>query len=239
LPQPDGDLNLGLSARAIMVVSAQAARVFARQDLAWASHVQDLWAQGLGPRIWAPGPGTRRALLAAGVPEARIDTPPLDAAQFDSQHLWPVVASQLRPGDRVMIVRGQGQATAGLGRDFLQQACEDVGAQVHIVRVYRRSAPRWSEVERADFERARAQASSLWLFSSSQALRYAAQVGGTPQATPWWTASTVVATHPRIADTARAMGWARVALSAPLLPDIVETLQALRAATPERGQAHG
>lgn len=239
LPQPDGDLNHGLSARAIMVVSAQAARVFARQDLAWASRLQALWAQGLGPRIWAPGPGTRRALLAAGVPEARIDTPPLDAAQFDSQHLWPVVASQLRPGDGVVILRGQGQAAAGLGRDFLQQACEDRGAQVHIVRVYRRSAPQWNEVERSDFERASAQASSLWLFSSSQALRHAAQVSGGPQATPWWMASTVVATHPRIADTARAMGWARVALSAPLLPDIIETVHALHAATPQRGQAHG
>lgn len=228
LPQPDGDLDDCLSARAIMVVSAQAARVFARHG-DWAPRLQASWAQGRGPRVWAPGPGTRRALLAVGVPEARIDTPPPQAAQFDSQHLWPVVVSQVQSGDRVVFLRGQGAAAAGAGRDFLQQACEQAGARVSTVRVYRRSAPQWNDAERADFQRASAQASSIWLFSSSQALRHAAQVPVAPRAEAWWASATLVATHPRIAETARAMGWARVALSAPLLPAIVETLQSLGA----------
>ena len=50
-----------------------------------------------GPRYWATGPGTRQALLDSGVPAARIDAPPADAIQFDTEALWQQVRHQVQP----------------------------------------------------------------------------------------------------------------------------------------------
>lgn len=65
---------------------------------------------GSKTRFWAPGPGTARALAAAlaplGVDASRIDSPAADAPQFDSEHLWPVVAPQVHPDFRLLLVRG-------------------------------------------------------------------------------------------------------------------------------------
>ena len=59
-------------AAAAMFVSANAARAFLEAR-------PGPWPEGT--RAWATGPGTRSALLAGGVPEAAIDTPPDDAGQ--------------------------------------------------------------------------------------------------------------------------------------------------------------
>src|SRR5690606_22046772 len=95
-------------------------------------------------RFWAPGPGTAKALMVAlaerGVTADRIDSPPEDAEQFDSEALWPVVREQVRSGSRVMIVRGTSDASLvsaapsaaqpGHGRDWLIRQCEAAGAEV-------------------------------------------------------------------------------------------------------------
>ncbi len=47
-----------------------------------------------GLRFLAPGPGTVAALVAAGVDRSRIDAPPADAQQFDSEALWAVVGAR-------------------------------------------------------------------------------------------------------------------------------------------------
>ena len=57
-------------------------------------------------RCWATGPGTRQALLDVGVPEGLIDSPPLQAGQFDTEALWRVVSPLLVPGRPVLLLRG-------------------------------------------------------------------------------------------------------------------------------------
>jgi uroporphyrinogen-III synthase len=84
---------------AVMFVSAQAVRYFfAHQPVATRADADQATRlpTANGPRCWATGPGTRKALLSAGVPAAHIDSPPEHEAQFDSEALWRVVATQVK-----------------------------------------------------------------------------------------------------------------------------------------------
>ena len=185
-----------------------------------------------GARFWAPGPGTARVLAEAlqqhGVSPACIDAPPADAAQFDSEHLWPVVASQVRSGSRVLVVRGASVAApldaingaAGSGRDWLIQRCLAQGATVDACVAYERHAPRWTPKLRAEAEAGTA-AGALWLFSSSEALAHLSE--GLPQAD--WSRATALCTHERIEASARAAGFAHVIGSRPALSDVLGTLE--------------
>lgn len=210
---------------AILFVSGAAVRhFFASGDLPLATATTQT-------RFWAPGPGTARALLAPlshlGLPADRIDAPPADAGQFDSEALWPVVAPQLRPGSRVLIVRGasvaddaEAPAVEGNGRDWLIRQCEQAGARVQAVAAYERQPPVWDEAARALRSQARAPG-SVWLFSSSQAVDHLLQADpGTD-----WSAADALATHPRIAERAREAGFARVVGTRPALPDVLRTLE--------------
>ena len=92
-------------ARAAMFVSGNAVRQFFAQrppDVEWPD----------GTRAWATGPGTRQALLGAGVPAEAIDAPSASAAQFDSETLWGAggfASRRGRPGaDRARRRRGRG-----------------------------------------------------------------------------------------------------------------------------------
>lgn len=210
---------------AILFVSGAAVRhFFASGELPRATAVTRT-------RFWAPGPGTARALLALlfrlGLPADCIDAPPADAGQFDSEALWPVVASQLRPGSRVLIVRGasgaddtETTAVAGNGRDWLIRQCEQAGARVQAVAAYERQPPCWDDAMNA--LRLQAYASgSVWLFSSSQAVDHLLLAD--PSA--GWSAADALATHPRIAERAREAGFARVLGTRPSLPDVLRTLE--------------
>ena len=217
------DAEALLQARALMVVSAQAAQALARRDVDWGERLRAAWAQRQGPRVWAPGPTTVKALLAAGVPATKIDAPPEDAAQFDSEHLWPQVREQLHAGDRVVFLRGEGAEVTGAGRDGLWRWCTERGAQPVTALVYRRGLPQWSAQERAQFDDCVGDASVCWLASSSMALQQLPAL--TPWAGAWWRSACVMATHPRIAQTARDMAWARVLQSTPRVADLCATLQ--------------
>ncbi len=187
-------------------------------------------------RFWAPGPGTARqlahALAALGVAPGQIDAPADDAAQFDSEHLWPLVAPQVRSGSRILIVRGSSVEmpavrgpVAGNGRDWLIRQCEAAGARVEGCVAYERRAPVLSEHDRQSIPDA-AKAGSVWLFSSSEAL--AALEGLLPDAD--WSAATALATHPRIAQAVRDAGFGRVIESRPSLPDVLRALESERSA---------
>lgn len=182
-------------------------------------------------RFMAPGPGTARRLLAAGVPAAQIDTPGPDAAQFDSQALWEVIGQRPWAAQRVLIVRGQSGAsldaepaqgdTANVGRDFLARRWLDSGAAVDFVSVYIRRAPRLDAAAMSRIQRSQIDG-SVWLFSSSEALSYV------PTATsPNWSLARAIATHPRIAQAAREAGWGVVIESRPALADIVASIESL------------
>ncbi|MEY2617024.1 MAG: hypothetical protein RL522_26 [Pseudomonadota bacterium] len=172
------------------------------------------------PRAWATGPGTARALVAAGVPSGQIDAPPPESARFDSEALWDLVGPSVRPGDRVLIVRGgdaQGQAA---GRDWLTQRLQERGARVDTVVAYVRELPAWNEGQRAR-ARAGTQDGAWWLFSSSEGVDNLASLVPAQA----WSAARALCTHPRIAEAARAAGFGTVAVVRPGLQDIAAFLQ--------------
>lgn len=183
-------------------------------------------------RFWAPGPGTARALARAlaplGMGAAQIDAPPDDAAQFDSEHLWPVVADQVRAGHRLLVVRGASEGApstgptdrAGQGRDWMIQRCEGHGSSVQACVAYERHAPNWTDEQRALAETGTGPG-SLWLFSGSEALNHL--TGALPGRD--WSQAAALCTHDRIAATARAAGFGRILISRPALPDVLRTLE--------------
>lgn len=173
-------------------------------------------------RAWSPGPGTTAALLRAGWPAAAIDAPAPDADQFDSEALWARVATQVRPGLRVLIVRGADAEGRLAGRDWLARQLQAAGAEVDQVVAYRRVAPRLDAEQHA---RALAAAGdgSWWLFSSSEAIENLAL--RLPQT--HWRAARALATHPRIAATAQRHGFGRVEGTRPALPDVLASIESL------------
>lgn len=220
-----------LDADAILFVSAAAVQHF------FSAAVQVPQGARVCTRFWAPGPGTARglarALAARGLGPEVIDAPADDAAQFDSETLWPVVAPQLQPGRRVLIVRGAspdapatpasaaaGQTLAGHGRDWLIQQCQAAGAHVEAVVAYQRCAPALTPAVQAQLRDAAAPG-SLWLFSSSEALAHLRSLA--PHA--HWAQASALATHPRIAATARSAGFGWVVETRPALPDVLRALE--------------
>ncbi len=174
----------------------------------------------------APGPGTGAALREAGVPAAAILEPPADSPNFDSEALWPVLAgSGTWAGASVLIVRGSvdGEASAaGRGREWLAQQLRAAGAAVDFVVAYRRAAPRFGGDEQALWQSALAEpAAHLWLFSSSEAIEQLQRVA--PGA---WSASRALATHPRVAERARAAGFGEVLEAAPTLAAVATAIEA-------------
>ena len=217
--------------QAVMFVSAQAVRYFFQSQpvamRAAAGHATDpTWTQG--PRCWATGPGTHKALLQAGVPEAWIDSPAADAAQFDSEALWQRVSAQVQTGKPVLIVRGldvntqPDAALNGTGRDWLAQQLQASGASAHFVVAYVRRAPEWSAVQKTQAVQA-ATDGSMWCFSSSQAIQNLALALPSQS----WTQARCMATHPRIAQTAQALGFGEIHLSKPSLAELIVSLESL------------
>ena len=188
----------GLAAhRLVLFVSPNAAQAF------FAAAPSDAyWPVGL--RAASPGPGTTEALVALGVPEAQIDAPADDAAQFDSEALWARLRARDWHNASVLVVRGSS------GRDWLAARLVESGAQVSSVAAYERGAPR---LDAAESERLAAAlvdpAAHVWLFSSSEAIdRLEALVAD--RGAVAWSAAHAVATHPRIAARARRLGIADV-----------------------------
>ena len=197
------------SYRAAMFVSPNAVRGFFAAQPQGATFT---------PRAWAPGPGTRDALVAAGV--ARIDAPSGDAQQFDSEALWDVVGAQCGSGDRVLIVRG-GDAGAGIGgRDWLAEQLAARGVQVEQVLTYVRARPALASRQDA-LATASLQDGSVWLFSSSQA------IANLRECLPGRDCSgaRAIATHPRIAQAARDAGFGVVCVSRPSLEAVIAALE--------------
>jgi uroporphyrinogen-III synthase len=151
----------------------------------------------------ATGPGTVAALRAAGVPAHRIVAPPADAAQFDSEALWQRIASWRWAARPVWLVRGNG------GRDWLGARMRERGADVRVLQSYARAAPDLAEGERARLAAAIAEpARWIWMFSSSEAIDHLVALA--PRAD--WRAGRAFASHPRIAERARAAGFGEVAV---------------------------
>ena len=217
--------------RALMFVSGNAVRHFLDENTALAlmQQAQVAFKTIASPRLWAPGPGTARALRALGALANCIDQPAADADQFDSESLWKQVGSSLRPGDRVLIVRGgdskaptQGAQKHGTGREWLSEQIQKVGGLVDYVAVYTRIAPTFTP-EALARARCAVQAGTPWVLSSAQALGFL--TAALPQQD--WRSARAVATHPRIAQAARAAGFGTVTECRPELGDVATALASI------------
>ena len=211
--------------QAVMFVSAQAVRFF------FARQPQVVQVSEHRTRCWATGPGTRKALLQAGVPPSLIDSPHDDAGQFDSEALWQGVKAWVKPELAVLSVRGtQDSHTAqhldadhtGVGRDWLSQQLHAAQVPVHFVVVYQRQAPAWTDAQRAQAALA-ASDGSVWLMSSSQAVANLSH--SLPQQD--WSRARCIATHARIAQSVQGLGFAEIRLTRPVLADVMASLESL------------
>lgn len=173
-----------------------------------------LWPAGT--RAAAPGPGTASALRGEGLPEASVLEPAADAPAFDSESLWQRLRTEDWSGRRVLVVRGEE------GRDWLAEQLRAAGAEVDFVAAYARQPPSPTPAALRLLDDARARpAEHLWLLSSSEAVRHLQSLwhGGIPAQ------ARALASHPRIAEAARAAGFAHVGLSAPEPSAIVQSLR--------------
>ncbi|MEX8191762.1 uroporphyrinogen-III synthase [Comamonas guangdongensis] len=209
--------------RAVMFVSGNAVQHF------FAAAFDACALLAAGTRAWTPGPGTERTLLAAGVPQAQIDGPAPDAAQFESESLWQNVHAQIHPGDRVLIVRGASPApasvaptisTQGAGRDWLAARLREAGAEVELLAVYERQLPQWTP-QQLELARQAASDGSLWLFSSSEAVANLQQILPTQD----WRHGRALTTHERIAGKALAAGFGTVLQSRPLQDEVLASIE--------------
>ena len=180
-------------------------------------------------RWWSPGPGTTESLHQAGVPAGQVDAPADDAPQFDSEHLWAVVAPQLRSGLRVLIVRGADAQGQVAGRAWLAERLRAAGVQLQEVAAYRRGPPAWNPAQLTQV-RAWLAPGQPWLLSSSEAvvnlvdaLTHAGWSGDAVRAA--LAGCEAWCTHPRIAQAAHAQGFGRVQEIRPLLADVVASVK--------------
>ena len=173
------------------------------------SAVQRFFALSPEGRRWpdavlagSTGPGTRAALEHAGVPAHCVVSPEEAAGRFDSEALWALLRERRDwAGARALVVRGEG------GRDWLADALRAAGARLDFVEAYRRSAVRPDPAFRAALAAAVAEPRAhCWLFSSSEAVGHLAALA--PDVA--WSAASALATHDRIAEAARRIGFAQV-----------------------------
>ncbi len=207
---------------ALMFVSGNAVRHFAQAS----PEPAERW-QRTAPstRAWATGPGTAAALQAFGLEAARIDAPQANSGQFDSEHLWQRVRATVAPGQRVLIVRGgeapaAGETHPGVGRDWLAGQLRAQGVEVEFVVAYERAEPVWTPEQHAQAQRALREG-AVWLLSSSEAVGHLRHL--LPQAN--FAAARAHATHERIAQAARAAGFAVVTQSRPALPEVIAAIE--------------
>lgn len=176
----------------------------------------DGWAWPQQATALCVGPGTAAALRAAGV--QRLLCPPDDAAQFDSETLWPLLRAQLRPGARVLWLRGDG------GRDWLIEQLREAGAQVEPLAVYTRRAPSLDAAARAELQ-AWLSEPLLWLFSSGEAVGHLQALAAVD-----WPGLRALATHPRIAERLASLG-SQAAVVPPQLEAVAAAWRTLGAST--------
>jgi uroporphyrinogen-III synthase len=209
--------------RAVMFVSRPAVQHF------FAARPQGMdWP--VSTRAWCTGPGTRNALLDQGLTPNQIDLPAQNGL-WDTEHLWLQVSGQIHPGDEVLLVRGdEAAATAdgaptnaartGVGRDWLAQQLTQAHCRIRWAVAYQRACPIWT-AEQVNQAMAALQDGSVWVFSSAQGLAHLSEL--LPAAS--FHKAKALATHPRIAAKATALGFARVGACRPAVEEVLASLE--------------
>ncbi|WP_028603026.1 uroporphyrinogen-III synthase [Ottowia thiooxydans] len=203
---------------AVMFVSVNAVSGF--MQASGQGGALEMESLAMGPRAWSPGPGTTRALLESGWPASAIDAPSPDAPQFDSESLWDEVQAQASAGKRVLIVRGADAQGQVAGRAWLATQLRAAGVTVEEVAAYRRALPVLGAAQRTLAEAAAADG-SVWLFSSSEAIANLCALLPAQD----WSHARALATHERIAQTARQAGFGRVTQTRPTLDAVAASIE--------------
>lgn len=191
-----------------------------------ANAVQHFFAQQPDDVAWPPsalagstGPGTTAALQQAGMPAACI-VEPLPGASFDSESLWARLKARQWRGQRVIVVRGED------GRDWLADQLREAGAEVEHVAAYRRVAPSLEPAGQALLSAAAAEPEShCWFFTSSEAVGHLRELAPGVD----WSTSRALASHLRIAQTARLAGFRDVRLVDPRPQSVVDAIAHIQA----------
>jgi len=177
-----------------------------------------IWPHALP--IGVVGPGSVRALARHGVraPEHRVISPSAGADDestgFDSEGLFAALDASLGAasleGKRVLIVRGDG------GREWLADRLREAGAEVDAVAAYRRIVPEPSIGAWARVHELLAGEPHAWLLTSSEGVRNLHELAHdhlTADEIAQLKRAILIAPHPRIAQTARALGFDRITVS--------------------------
>lgn len=160
------------------------------------------------------GDSSRQALASHGVTDANASVAsPTDPERTDSETLLQVLDLPALRGKKALIVRAE------TGRELLADRLRDAGVEVEQVTAYRRGAPALDHALRAELL-SLVEAGAAWVITSSEALRnlqamlQAAESGagassGLRNASVWRTMQqqTLIIPHPRIAETAQALGF--------------------------------
>ncbi|TDY25694.1 uroporphyrinogen III methyltransferase/synthase [Paraburkholderia sp. BL6665CI2N2] len=182
------------------------------------AHSDAIWPHALP--IGVVGPGSVHALARHGVaaPAYNVISPPSgsdeDTARFDSEGLFAAIDTALGAasleGKRVLIVRGDG------GREWLAERLREAGAEVDTVAAYRRLVPEPSIGAWARVHELLAGEPHAWLLTSSEGVRNLhelAQDHLTADEIAQLKRAALVTPHPRIAQTARALGFDSMTVS--------------------------
>jgi uroporphyrinogen-III synthase len=166
------------------------------------------WPQGVALAVL--GEGSRAALARHGVTgeNAVIHYPGADGSS-DSEHLLRALDLGQLAGRRVLIVRGES------GRELMAEGFAAAGALVATVAAYRRAVPELTPVFAGALHQLLAEPND-WIVTSSEALR--GLVDLVRQLDPIDGVAKLqqqhlIVPHARIAETARALGLARLTLT--------------------------
>jgi uroporphyrinogen III methyltransferase/synthase len=153
-------------------------------------------------------------------------------ARFDSEALLAALSARLGIDSlrerTVLIVRGDG------GRDWLADRLREAGARIETACAYRRVVPRPPAQAWARVRALLRGAPHAWLLTSSEAVRNLDALARgelTPAEHEALLHAPVVAPHPRIAETARAVGFDTITASGPGDARILGALRARGAAS--------
>ena len=116
----------------------------------------------------------------------------------------------------------QPAASTGVGRDWFAEQVQARGGVCTFVVAYRRCPPPFEANALALLQVAAADG-SIWLFSSSEALRNLASVAPGQS----WQQARALTTHPRIAALAREIGFGRVHIARPAITDLIASIESV------------
>ncbi|MFM7483327.1 MAG: uroporphyrinogen-III synthase [Burkholderiaceae bacterium] len=153
------------------------------------------------------GEGSRQALARYGVNAGNAQiVSPIDPNRTDSETLLEVLDLAALKGRRALIVRAE------TGRELLADRLRAADVEVEQIAAYQRGMPVFDAPRRAQLADLLAQPMS-WVITSSEALRYLLEMArqlAAETGVEQMLGCQLIVPHPRIAETAYALGFTQV-----------------------------